>query len=140
MRTETHNERAALALTTATVVGDEAAAEQHGCSTDSIQRWRARLPSDAELQVAAAHARARVLDRKWVPKLSKALEACIDFVERAATEADPKNPRAIQAVSKAMRTLGEVAAWHEATNDDVRAGPVRGAAAEDCGPVSTGTA
>ena len=139
MRSATHDERAALAVTTAAIVGDEAAAKQHNCSERSIQRWRAKMPSDAELAAAVHRARARVLDRGWVGSLGTAIEAAIGFLERSAAEADPSDPQSILAVSRALRTLGEVAAWHEAT-DDVRAGTVREAPSGPGGDIQSGSA
>ncbi|HSN29412.1 MAG TPA: hypothetical protein VLT45_24145, partial [Kofleriaceae bacterium] len=48
-------------------------------------------------------------DKDWAKGLSTAIRGQIEFLNRAAQDADPKNPEAIKAVTGALDTLADVA-------------------------------
>jgi hypothetical protein len=89
---------------------DEEAAKKHGVSTRQIRRWRASLPNEPEL---SAHVRSKmtVVEQGWADEIPGALRASIAFLEKAAREADPKDPDAIHAVAGAMKLLSETAGY-----------------------------
>ena len=113
MQSPTHDTRAAMALATASVIGDKRAAERHMCSVRSLQRWRANCETDDTLAAAVALKRSELIDA-WADELPEAILAAVDFLRRAATDADTRCPDAIHAVAGAMKLLSDTATMQRA--------------------------
>lgn len=100
-------ERAAMALATAAVVGDKAAAKEHGCSTRSLRHWRKLAETRPEL-AAACREKKQVVERDWAEELPGAIRSCIDYLKRAA-ESDSLDPDMVHSVAGALKILNETA-------------------------------
>lgn len=100
-------EKMAQALVDAAYTSDEAAASKHGVTVRTIRRWRDQLQDDPELvtKTATAHQAAQ---GSWVDTIDGAIQAGIDFLARAAAQANPCDPEAIHAVAGAVKILFEV--------------------------------
>jgi hypothetical protein len=120
MRTPTHDERAAMALATAAIIGDKRAAERHCCSVSSIQGWRQRLGTDESLAAACTDAR-EVLRANWADEIPAAIISAVDFLVRATGALSANDPAAVEAVAKALDTLSMILA-HEKMLDAHLAG------------------
>ncbi len=100
-------ERAARILVEAEYYGDAEAAKRAGVSTRSIQRWRRRMESDAHLSSFVA-LKKREFEQDWAGALAGGILAGIEFLQRAARDANPKDPNAIHAIAGAVKILAEI--------------------------------
>ncbi len=101
-----NRERAAAILADAALNGDRSAAQRWGVSEMTLWRYRRRLDSDASL-LELVNEKKKALERAWIDRAAGALVAAAEFIERAAREADPRDPVAIHAVSGALKILNE---------------------------------
>lgn len=100
-------ERAATILVEAAFSNDKTAAEKYGVTTRTVQRYRDRLETDDELALLVAIKKQRFEDG-WADELSGAIRSSIRFLQRAANEADPKDPAVIHAVAGSLKILADV--------------------------------
>jgi len=107
--TPEQRDRAAKLLVEAATDGDKAVAERHGVTVRSLQRYRKALVRDEELSRAVADKKAKV-EAGWADQIPGALRAAIAFLQKAAEQADPKDPAAIHSVAGAMKLLSETSA------------------------------
>lgn len=101
-----NTERAAAILADAALNGDEVAAARWGVSTRVIRRYRLLVETNQEL-AASFHQKKAELERAWIERAAVALIAAVEFLTRAAREADPRNPEIIHAVAGALKILNE---------------------------------
>lgn len=95
-------------LVDATERGQTAAAREHGVSRESVRRWSNDLAA-GEPQLVAAVADAKAMrDSALGGRIERALSAGLDFVARAAEQADPADPKMVAAVCEALRVVGEL--------------------------------
>lgn len=104
--------RAATVLAEATLEDDRTVCERHGITPRTLRNYRYRLQSDPELSLLFRE-RLRTLEREWANELAPAIRQAVRFLQRAAHEADPRDPRAIEAVAEALRVLSEVSMTRE---------------------------
>jgi hypothetical protein len=107
--TPTQRERAAELIVEAATLGDKVTCEKSGVSLRTLQRWRGAVARDADLARLVADKKAKV-EAGWADKIPGALREAIDFLARAAKDADPKDPAAIHAIAGAMKLLSETSA------------------------------
>ena len=98
---------AAVTLVEAAYRGDDEAAERWGVTTRTIMNWRARLDEDVEFSAIFAHKKEQ-FEAGWRDELGLALRAGIDFLKRAAQEADPRKADVIFSVAGAVKILADV--------------------------------
>lgn len=106
MQHSSTNERAAMVLATASVIGDAAAAEYHLCSRASIGRWRRAAKKDDDLAVAVYEAR-RKIEAEWVHEIPAGIRAALSFIKRASEEGDARDPMMVQAMTNAFTRLAD---------------------------------
>jgi hypothetical protein len=100
-------DRAAAVLVEAAYYGDKAAAERNGVSVRSVENYRARLEDDIEL-VAIFAIKKQQFDESWADELPGAIRAGIQFLAKAAREADPKDAQTIYSMAGALKILADV--------------------------------
>ncbi|BCZ86923.1 hypothetical protein [Thermus thermophilus] len=105
MRLNKH--RAALILAEAEVLGDGPACAKHGVSDRTLRNYRRRLAEDPEL-AALFRERLGALGKRWEEELAPAILEAVSFLRKAAREANPKDPKAIEAVANALKVLAEL--------------------------------
>jgi len=99
-------EKASTVLVDAAYPNDQQAADKHGVSTRTIQRWRKRLDSDAKL--AAFVARKKDMhDRGWASDLAAAKKSATQFLETAPSKIPAVTPEYIHAVAGALKILAD---------------------------------
>lgn len=101
-------DRAAMILVEAAYYGDKKTAEKHGISERTISNYRSRLAEDGELSVFF-HIKKQEFEDKWADELPAAIRAGIQYLAKAANEADPKDPKAIYSIAGALKILADVA-------------------------------
>ena len=104
MRNPSQDERAALALATASVIGDKRAAKRHHCAERTLRDWRQRCETDEDLAAACLRARAR-LDGEWRKDVPKALMSAVAFIQEAGELGDPKDAAMVESISKSVERL-----------------------------------
>jgi hypothetical protein len=112
--TPTQREEAARLIVEAATEGDKVVAEREGVDLRTFQRRLQRLrkridAGDDELSRLVADKKAKV-EAGWADRIPGALRACVGFLEKAATDADAKDPAAIHAIAGAMKLLSETSA------------------------------
>jgi hypothetical protein len=102
-------ELAARVLVAAMVKGDREVAQEYGVSRRSIQRWRSIITKDPEGELATSVAKKKeAVEGDWAAKIPTAIESCLDFIEKAAREGDPKDPDLLRSVAGALKMVSEV--------------------------------
>lgn len=113
-------DRAATMLAETTMPGkrcrDSEVAKKYGMSRRTVVRYRAALGENAELARLVAE-KLRLLEAQWLADVPKALLAAVDFLTRAASEGDVKNPDMVEAVATAFQKLVDA----KAVNDMIHA-------------------
>ncbi|GAA6759255.1 hypothetical protein [Thermus oshimai] len=104
--------RAAFVLAEAELLGDAAACAKYGLSDRTLRNYRARLQRDPEL-AALFRERLGALGKRWEEELAPAILEAVNFLKRAAREANPRDPEVIEAVAGALKTLAEIALTKE---------------------------
>lgn len=97
---------AATALADAAINGDQQAIQRAQISIRALQRYRQRLAIDPKLAQYVAEKKAALLGR-WADSLPSAARECIAFIDRAARDADHKDPAAVVAIAGAFKLLTE---------------------------------
>ena len=120
MSREFNKERAAKALVDAILMGDNEAAKKYGVSYKSLQGWRSRLDTDTEFRQFFQELRAKK-DERWADDLAAALASGIRFLKDAGTQADPKDPDAIAAITGAVEMLADIALTQKMVDERLRA-------------------
>jgi len=107
------NERMARVIAESMYHGDRVVAERYGISLRTLQRYRRRY-ADGDPDLAALVAQKKAaLEREWASELAPAIREAIDYLRRAARDADTHDPNAIHAVAGALKILSEVALTRE---------------------------
>lgn len=102
------NETKARALVDAALTTDREAADKHGCSRKSIERWRDALDADPELQARFADLWEEVREAgDWVEDSTDTIRTALSFLRTAFDELDPSDPEAVAAVTEAIETLAD---------------------------------
>lgn len=104
--------RAAAALVEACLKPDQEVAQAFGVSVRTVEYWRYRLKTDAELQQAYKAMASEKL-AQWVTEIPEVLDGAIGFLKRATALADPADPKAIDAIVGAITTLSDLQIIHE---------------------------
>lgn len=99
-------DKAALILAEAMILGDKRAATKYGITTTTVRNYRKRSLTDEKLALNLQQKKDLAFSG-WHDELKDAIMAGIDFVKRAAQEADPKDPNAIHAIAGATNLLLE---------------------------------
>lgn len=94
-------------LVEAMFYGDRRVAEKQGITTRTIRNYRARLETDENLSVLFHEKKEQFL-ANWAEDIPIAIRAGIQFIQRAANEADHKSPETIHAVAGAIKILAEI--------------------------------
>lgn len=107
----------AAAVVDAAFTTDHEAAEQHGVSRRSIQRWRSQVDNDPALaENVATIYKQQIEGRDWLEEATRTVQQAFSFLRRAADELDPSDPDAVKAVSLAVQTLTEAKLTAEVIN------------------------
>lgn len=104
-----NKELAATVLIEAAYTTDEKACEKFGVSIRSLQRWRKALTTDAALAGFVA-TKKKAFDDAWADQMPKALRKCLEFIERACEQADPRNPAVIESINGAIKIIADAQA------------------------------
>ena len=107
-RVKFNGERAASMLIDAMALGDVMAADKWQCSERTLRNHRARLATDADF-AALFREKKSAADREWSEGLANGIRAGVEFLTRAAQEANPKDPEAIRSVAGGLKILADVA-------------------------------
>jgi hypothetical protein len=100
-------ERAAVVLVEAAYYGDKAASERNGVTERTVRNYRERLNEDTELS-ASFLIKKQLFDESWADELPGAIRAGIQFLARAAREADPRDAQTIYSMAGALKILADV--------------------------------
>lgn len=101
-------ERAARILAHAAMVGDKRAADENKVTVRTLQNWRKRLSDDPNFSQLFADKKAAV-ESDWADSLAGAIRKAIDFLGRAAEEANVGDPDVIRSVAGGLKILTDVA-------------------------------
>ena len=115
-----NQDRAAKALVDAILMGDRAAAEKYNVCERSIREWRDRLDTDKHFASLFQEMRVKK-DERWADDLAAALASGIRFLKDAGTQADPKDPDAIAAITGAVEMLADIALTQKMVDERLRA-------------------
>jgi seryl-tRNA synthetase len=119
-------EKKARTLVDASLKTDREAAEKNDVSRKSIQRWRKDLRTDEELQARFAELWETVREAEdWAEDATDTIRTACSFLRTAFEDLDPSDPEAVEAVTKALRTLAEASMVKDAI--DVRIQQQQGA-------------
>ena len=99
-----NRDRAAMVLVDASFYGDAAAAKRMGVTIRSVENYRKRLETDAEL-VALFASKKRLFEQSWASELPTAIRACIGFIVRAAQDGNTKDPEMVHAIAGALKIV-----------------------------------
>lgn len=115
------NNKVAQVLVDAAFTNDQLAAAKWGVTDRTVRRYRVAMVKDEGLRSQYRKLMKLRLD-EWADEIPVTLIAAMDFIRRAAKEADPSNPEAINAISNAFAKLAEV----RLTVDAIRQNPEEG--------------
>lgn len=105
-------DRAAKILIDAATLGDAKACEKWNVTVRTLQNYRQRLAGDPELSQVFAEKKA-LQDKTWADEIPEMLKAGIDFLKRAAQEAEARDPDAVHAIAGAVKIVSEVQAMRK---------------------------
>lgn len=105
-------DKAARVLVDASILGDRRAAEKHGVAPRTVRHYRQRLESEPDF-AALCLEKQKLQDENWASGIPSTLVSSIYFLKVAAQSADPKSPKAIEAIASALQTLADVWFSHE---------------------------
>jgi hypothetical protein len=108
-------DRAAKILLDALSMGDDAAAKKWGIAPRTIGRYRSMIDNDRELAEAIADKKSQQ-NQEWASEIPSMLQAGMEFLKRAATEADCRDPQVIYAIAGAVKLCAEIQAMRELIN------------------------
>ena len=98
---------ASSAVALSGVYGVTQAAKKLGIDRRTLTEYRRFFAERPDRQHLVIEKR-KALESEWAENLAGAIAAGIDFLQRAAQRADPKDPEAIYAVAGAVKILTEV--------------------------------
>lgn len=126
---------AAQVLVDAAMLGDEAAAQRHKISDETVSRYRKLSQSDENLWKLVA-LKKRTAESQWADGLAGAIKGQIEFLQRAAQAADASDPHAIHAMAGSLKILADIALTSRMIDARLasRAGPEGAADRPDAGP------
>lgn len=130
-------EEIAEILVAASVLGPKKAAEKYGISKRVLYTYRKRLEEDPVLYQLFSEKRAKLGD-DWIDRIKEAIAETVEYIKRAAREADPKDPQSIHSIVGALKILSEVVFTQRIL--DARAAYLGGADAEEAEPLATAQA
>lgn len=107
-----NRQRAARILVDAFALGDKTAADKHGVSEKSVQRYRQRLEEDGQLSALVRRLQARA-HRDWSASRLNFLRGGIDKLNALVAEADVSQ---IRDVAEAVKVVGELQVASDALN------------------------
>lgn len=102
-----NGDRASTVLVEAIYIGDPKAAEKYGCSVRAIQKWRNRLSEDSVFAALFAKKKER-WEKEWAAKIPEVIRAGLEFVMEAFQEGDRKDPKMLEQVNTALKTIAEL--------------------------------
>lgn len=131
------SEVVAQALIDAITLGDPAAAEKHGVSVRSLQRYRARLSEDPDGELAqSVAAKRKALTAEWLAETARARMKILAKLERMV-EAAP--PEMIREVAGALKIVHDASVSERVVADGLGSeGAGAAAAAETPSPFAAG--
>lgn len=100
-------EKVALILVEAMFFGDKRARERNHISQKSIERYRKQLDTDDNLAIIVARKK-ETFEGDWAARIPKTLINCLDFLDRAAQQADPADHETIHAIAGAAKLMAEI--------------------------------
>ena len=100
-------DRVALILVEAMFFGDKRAAEKNHVSQKTIQRYRKSLDTDKDLSLIVSEKKER-FEGDWAARIPKTLINCLDFLDRAAQQANPADHETIHAIAGAAKLMAEI--------------------------------
>ncbi len=130
-------EEIAEILVAASVLGPKRAAEKYGISKRVLYTYRKRLEEDPVLYQLFSEKRAKLGD-DWIDRIKEAIAETVEYIKRAAREADPRDPQSIHSIVGALKILSEVVFTQRIL--DARAAYFGGADVEEAGPLATAQA
>lgn len=130
-------EEIAEILVAASVLGPKRAAEKYGISKRVLYTYRKKLEEDPVLYQLFLEKRAKLGD-EWINRIKEAIVETVEYIKRAAREADPRDPQSIHSIVGALKILSEVVFTQRVL--DARTAYLGGADAEEAGPLATAQA
>jgi len=130
-------EEIAEILVAASVLGPKKAAEKYGISKRVLYTYRKKLEEDPVLYQLFSEKRAKLGD-DWIGRIKEAIAETVEYIKRAAREADPRDPQSIHSIVGALKILSEVVFTQRIL--DARTTHFGGADAEEVGPLATAQA
>jgi hypothetical protein len=130
-------EEIAEILVAASVLGPKRAAEKYGISKRVLFNYRKRLEEDPVLYQLFSEKRAKLGD-DWIVRIKEAIAETVEYIKRAAQEADPRDPQSIHSIVGALKILSEVVFTQRIL--DARATHLGGADVEEVGSLATAQA
>lgn len=127
-------EEIAEILVAASALGPKRAAEKYGISKRVLYNYRKKLEEDPVLYQLFSEKRAKLGD-DWIVRIKEGIAETVEYIKRAAREADPKDPQSIHSIVGALKILSEVVFTQRIL--DARAAHFGGADAEETGPLAT---
>lgn len=101
-------EKRAEAIVTAAFHSDHEAAKRLDVSRRSIIRWRKQMADDPELsQIVTKKYQELREDADWIEDATRTIQQAFGFLRQAADNLDPQDPKAVEAVADAIRTISE---------------------------------
>jgi hypothetical protein len=99
-------DRVASILVEAAYNGEQDTADRWGITPRTIRNYQNRLEEDSKLSHIFNHKR-RLFENQWATEIPGVIREGLNFLRRAAKEADPKDPAAIHAVAGFVKVLNE---------------------------------
>jgi len=107
--------RAAEILVESIYRSDKAVAKEWGISTKTIQNYRKRMSDDESLTLAFREKR-QSIESQWADQLGGVILETMEFLRRAAREADPTDPEVIHAVTGSLKIIAQIEITRTAIN------------------------
>lgn len=105
-------DRAAKVLIDAAMMGDVKACEKWEITRQTLHNYRKRLEDDPDLLQVLTQQKTNQ-DKEWAAEIPTMLSAGIDFLKRAAQEADPRDSDVIHSIAGAVKIVSEVQAMRD---------------------------
>jgi transposase-like protein len=98
----------AKALVDAQLTTDREAADKHGCSRKSIERWRDGLDADPDLQARVSDLWRQIREADdWMEDAAETMREAHRFLRKATEKLDPSDPDALEALATAYEALAD---------------------------------
>lgn len=115
-------DRVAIILVEALYNDDAKTAERWGITTRTLQNYRRRLSNDVELSQKFV-LKKKLFESDWAAEVPSTIREAMEFIRRAAKEADHKDAEVIHAIAGAMKVTAEMGLTKEII--DARLGQFR---------------